>query len=88
MADDDQMGGPIERVKKGKLPIPTPQEIIKDKLKQLAVEHGWDALKWAWREVKKPLQTTKPAADGGGGGGALVALALVAMATSKKKKRR
>lgn len=86
MDNADDMGGPIDRIKKGKLPIPTPGEIVKDKLKELALEHGWDALKWAWKQVKKPVSTKKklPAA---GGGGAIVALALVALATKKKRRR-
>lgn len=78
-------GGPIERVKKGKLPIPTPQQIIKETLTELAAEHGWDALKWAWNNIKKPLKKKKPAAPAGGG--ALVVIALVALATKKKRRR-
>jgi len=86
MSDEMGQGGPLARIKKGKLPIPTPQEIVKDKLKELALEHGWDAVKWAWREVSAPLkQKQKPSAIGGGG--ALVALALVVMATKKGKRR-
>lgn len=86
---DDEMGqaNPIARVKKGKLPIPTPGEIVKDKLKELALEHGWDALKWAWQQVKKPITKKKqlPAAKGGG---AIVVLALLAATSAKKKRRR
>lgn len=87
----DDMSGPIERVKKGKLPIPTPQEIVKDKLKELALEYGWDAVKWGYQKAKealKPLpKAKKPTKGTAGGGGALVALALVALATKKKRRR-
>ncbi len=86
MSDMGQ-GGPLARVKKGKLPIPTPQEILKDKLKELALEHGWDALKWAWRELPKPITRKSKPASASGGGGALVALALVVLATKKGKRR-
>lgn len=95
-------GGPLARVKKGKLPIPTPQEIIKDKLKELALKYGWDAAKWAWNKLTDDLN--KPgmwdqlqqeaakkqkqlAAKKGGGGGAVVALAFLVLATKKKRRR-
>lgn len=90
------MRGPIERVKKGKLPIPTPQEIIKDKLKELILRHGWDALKWGWDELTaKPdlIEQLKKKHEQkqlgkGSGGGALVALAVVALATKRKRRSR
>jgi hypothetical protein len=97
MASDDDgdaiegQANPIARIKKGKLPIPTPHELVKDKLKELALEHGWDALKWAYKNVTKPLRSTPtptPKAAAGGGGGAIALIALLAIASTKKGGRR
>jgi len=72
----------------GQLPIPSPADILKDKLKQLAIEYGSDALSWAWDSLTKKVTPPKPLPAASTGSGALVALALLALATKKKKRRR
>lgn len=96
-------GTALVKRKKGGGLIPTPQEVIKDKLKELALKYGWDAAKWAWKKLRDELdspgvwdklkdeaekkQKQIAAKKRGGGGGALVALAFLVFATKKKRRR-
>jgi len=66
--------------------IPTPAELVKDALKQLALEHGWPALKWAWEKVTE--NQMKPKAKPKANLALPFLIAAVAIDSSKRKRRR
>lgn len=68
--------------------LPMPSDILRDKLKQLVLEHGYDVVKSVLRDVTKPVTVQPKPASTTSGSGALVAIAVVALATSKTKRRR
>jgi len=72
----------------GDSPIPTPAELAKDALKQLALEHGWPALKWAWNKVTENQMKKPKPKPSGSGVGALLLAAVVLQGVKKQRGRR
>ena len=69
--------------------IPTPAELVKDALKQLALEHGWPALKWAWEKVtENQIDQMNPKAKPKASLALPFLIAAVAIDSSKRKRRR